>query len=121
MQQSKRHSLYETITSTTVGFIVAFLLNLWILPWFMKVTPTHSQNFGMVVVFTIVSVIRGYGMRRFFNWLGWKKRATISYLLEKDQKFLLWLRDMLVFVHNTDPRQEYIQRLEKLAKNQESQ
>ena len=66
--QKKTHSLLETCISTAIGFGVAFVANATILPLF-GFTPTLSQNFWITVFFTVVSVIRGYFVRRLFNWL----------------------------------------------------
>lgn len=68
MNQKARHSFLEACLSTAIGFIVAFLANLVILPTF-GFMPSFSQNLYMTIFFTLVSVIRGYWVRRLFNWL----------------------------------------------------
>lgn len=68
MSQLKRHSALEVCISTGIGFVVAFTANLIILPPF-GFTPTFTQNLFLTIFFTIVSVIRGYAVRRLFNWL----------------------------------------------------
>lgn len=66
--QSKRWSLFETIASIVIGFMVAYIANLVVLPLFgYKVTLTDS--FWIAMAFTGVSVIRGYCVRRLFNWI----------------------------------------------------
>lgn len=65
--QTKRWSIIETITSTVVGFIISYLLNMLIVPWLFDVHPSAGQNITMVAIFTIASLIRGYGLRRLFN------------------------------------------------------
>lgn len=70
--QSRRHSALETALSTAIGFVVAFLANLVILPAF-GYTPSFSDNFLITCFFTAVSLVRGYCVRRFFNWLHWKE------------------------------------------------
>jgi len=66
--QKKKHSLLEVCISTAIGFVIAFISNLIILPIF-GFHPTWHQNLWMTVFFTVVSVIRGYYVRRLFNLL----------------------------------------------------
>ena len=66
MDQSRLVSLIETITNTAVGFL--FSLAVW--PFAAAVTGiayTGRQHVGVVFIFTVASVGRGYLIRRFFN------------------------------------------------------
>lgn len=66
--QSRRWSIIETVISTAVGFIVSWLLTAYIVPLLWpSVHPTHSQAAGMTLLFTVASLIRGFGLRRLFN------------------------------------------------------
>lgn len=64
--QSRAESIFEVCVSTAIGFIVAFLANLVILPLF-GFHPSFSQNFWLTVFFTFVSILRGILIRRLFN------------------------------------------------------
>ena len=66
--QRKTHSFLEACISTTIGFIVAFCANLIILPAF-GYTPSFGENIILTCFYTVVSIIRGYFVRRLFNWL----------------------------------------------------
>lgn len=66
--QSKRQSLVEAWINVLVGFSVNFVANLAILPHF-GYTPTLLDNLYIGLLFTVVSVGRSYGLRRFFNWI----------------------------------------------------
>lgn len=66
--QKKKHSLLEACIGTAIGYSIAFVTNLLVLPLF-GYTPTLSDNFWITNVFTAISVIRGYYVRRLFNWL----------------------------------------------------
>ncbi len=69
MTQTRKGSLIETMTNIVVGYWINFLGNWFILPMFgLKVT--FSQNIQIGLLFTIISVARSYGLRRFYNWLG---------------------------------------------------
>ena len=64
--QSRRHSLYETLISTVVGFVVSSAL-LAFLSWRDDLPFSLWRNLEWTFWFTIASIIRGYGLRRFFN------------------------------------------------------
>ena len=64
--QSKKQSLIESLTSTTIGIIIGILLNLTILPTF-GYPVSLSDSLWISVIFTIVSIIRSYIIRRWFN------------------------------------------------------
>jgi len=60
--------MIETLTSVGVGFVISFFIYWLILPA-MGYPVSGGQAFGITAVFTVVSVIRGYVMRRVFEWL----------------------------------------------------
>lgn len=65
--QTKLGSFYEVMINVGIGFILSYFLNLIVLPVFGHGTPSLLNNLGMTIVFTVVSVIRGYVIRRWFN------------------------------------------------------
>ena len=64
--QTKRQSAIESLTSTTIGIIIGIVLNVTILPIF-GYPVSLSDSLWISVIFTAVSVIRGYVVRRWFN------------------------------------------------------
>ncbi len=64
--QTKRHSLIEAITNTAVGFIISLLSTFIIFP-IVGVESTGTKNIIITLFFTIISIIRGYILRRIFN------------------------------------------------------
>jgi hypothetical protein len=66
MSQTRLGSWVETITNTVVGFIINYVANLLILPFFVT-GLTYSGAFWMGIIFTVISVVRSYLMRRGFN------------------------------------------------------
>jgi len=64
--QPKKHSLIESITNTLVGFIISLLVQLIIYP-VLDIEVKFHQNIIITVVFTVVSIVRGYVIRRYFN------------------------------------------------------
>lgn len=67
--QSRRASAVEVATSTAIGFTVAVVAQKIILPLFGLYAST-GEHLGIAVLFTIVSIVRGYAVRRLFNALG---------------------------------------------------
>jgi hypothetical protein len=66
--QKRRHSLLEACLGTAIGYIIAFVLNYTVLRlWGFK--PNITDTFWITNIFTIASVLRGYYVRRLFNWL----------------------------------------------------
>jgi hypothetical protein len=65
--QTKLSSLIEAVVSTAIGFIVSMLtLQLIVNPlWGLQLSVL--DNFGITCLFTAISVVRQYVMRRYFN------------------------------------------------------
>lgn len=66
MTQSRIMSAIESVTNVVVGYGVAVATQAAIFPWF-GLTATLRQNMAMGAVFTVVSLVRSYALRRFFN------------------------------------------------------
>ena len=64
--QSKKDSLIESLTSTTIGWLIGVILNLTVLPLF-DYNITVVDSLLVSLIFTAVSVARGYLIRRYFN------------------------------------------------------
>lgn len=66
--QNRKSSIIETIVSTEVGFLISLLLVNTVLPLF-GFNPTPSESVDIALIFTLASLLRGYGIRRLFNYL----------------------------------------------------
>lgn len=66
MKQSKRQSMYETIISTMIGFVVSLISVVVIFPVF-DIHTSFGTDFVITVYFTVISIVRGYFVRRYFN------------------------------------------------------
>jgi hypothetical protein len=66
MKQTKLNSFIESCSNVGSGFIVALLATYYIFP-LLGVEITFAQNFQIVSIMTIVSIVRVYIIRRFFN------------------------------------------------------
>ena len=70
--QSKKMSLIETLSSVIIGYIISIIAQLTIFPIY-DINISFSENLTIGLFFTVVSIIRGYYVRRFFNWIKIKK------------------------------------------------
>jgi ABC-type uncharacterized transport system permease subunit len=64
--QSKKYSVFESITNVVFGLIISFLIQLWVYP-FLNIKVTLNQNIFITIIFFIASFLRGYVIRRIFN------------------------------------------------------
>ncbi len=69
MTQSRRMSLVEAVANVALGYGVAVLAQLAVFPLF-GLHPSISDNLAIGAVFTVVSLLRSYAVRRMFNAIG---------------------------------------------------
>jgi hypothetical protein len=67
MSQTKLGSFAESWANIGVGFAINFIANLYILPAFGFASLTPGKNFAIGLLYTVISLMRSYGMRRVFN------------------------------------------------------
>lgn len=59
-------SVIEAVASAASGFVVSWLLTWWALP-FWGFQPTAGQSAGIVLMFFVASVLRGFVIREVFR------------------------------------------------------
>lgn len=64
--QTRIESFVETLVNTAVAFLISMTVNAVVFPMY-GFHATASQNAQIVLIFTVVSVVRNYIIRRFFN------------------------------------------------------
>lgn len=70
MPQTRLASWVEAWANIIVGFGINYAANLVVLPLFgFGVSPSVAFHIGLV--FTAISLVRAYCMRRLFNWIQW--------------------------------------------------
>lgn len=67
--QSRMMSFVEAVTNVVVGFGLAVLTQVLVFPTF-EIAVTFDQHVAIAVIFTMVSLVRGYVLRRCFQQLG---------------------------------------------------
>jgi hypothetical protein len=66
MNQTRIGSLIEAVFNTCIGFSINYTANLFIFPLFgFHITP--GANFVLGMIYTVISVVRSYCIRRWFN------------------------------------------------------
>ena len=70
--QTKKQSAFESVINIVIGLITSFLIQLVIYP-LLNIPVSLNQNIIITVVFFIASFMRGYFVRRYFNYKHNKK------------------------------------------------
>lgn len=66
--QSKLGSLVESVVNIIIGFVINVTAQHLVFPLF-GIHILFSQNLGIAVIFTVISLTRSYVLRRIFNKL----------------------------------------------------
>ena len=90
MTQSRIDSVMEITVNTAIGLAIATAANAVVLPAVLGVRMTGSQNVLIAGIFTVISLVRSYAIRRAFNgrspWMWvrarWQRRpaARVTYM-----------------------------------------
>jgi high-affinity Fe2+/Pb2+ permease len=64
--QNKKQSLIEAISGTIIGLVFSFVIQIIIYPA-LDIEVSIGQNLLITSIFFIVSIVRGYLVRRLFN------------------------------------------------------
>ena len=77
MKQSRLMSLVESLANVLVGYVVAVATQMAVFPLFgLAVTVTENLLIGLI--FTAVSIVRSYALRRGFEALRVRQSAMAS-------------------------------------------
>lgn len=66
-RQSKLESAIETFFNIGSGFILSFLMWIFVVTPLFHIESSVAQSFWITTLFTITSVLRSYVWRRYFN------------------------------------------------------
>lgn len=67
MAQSVKRSWKEAWSNIFIGFAINFVANIMILPLFGFTSLTLEKNFVLGIVYTGISLLRTFCIRRWFN------------------------------------------------------
>ncbi len=77
MKQSRLMSMVESLANVLVGYVVAVVMQMAVFPLFgLAVTVTENLLIGLI--FTAVSIVRSYALRRGFEALRVRQSAIDS-------------------------------------------
>lgn len=68
MSQSRLGSFIEANANTFAGFVGSMAIWSWLVDPLYGFHSSFLDNLGITMIFTIWSIIRGYCIRRYFNW-----------------------------------------------------
>lgn len=74
--QSKRISLVEQLFNVGSGVALALIVGQIVYP-LVGYAVTVRDNLILTIIFTLVSIVRGYVWRRVFNWLHQRKAGWV--------------------------------------------
>ena len=77
MKQSRLMSLVESLANVLVGYFVAVATQMMVFPLF-GLAVTVSDNLLIGLIFTAVSIVRSYALRRGFEALRVRQSARAS-------------------------------------------
>lgn len=81
--QSKTQSLIETLVNILIGYITAIAAQVIVFPWF-GIETSFDDNIKIGIIFTAVSIVRSYTIRRLFNRIHvWQARQEQRKLASK--------------------------------------
>nr|WP_313415695.1 hypothetical protein [Brevundimonas diminuta] len=66
MKQSRTMSLVESLTNVAIGYGIAVVTQILVFPLF-GLSTTLADNMAMGAIFTVVSILRSYCLRRVFE------------------------------------------------------
>lgn len=69
MSQSRKLSAAEATVSIAIGLVVSLIANHFVFPLY-GFAPLLRQNLEITAIYTAISFVRSYGVRRLFNFFG---------------------------------------------------
>jgi len=64
-------SMIEAVINVLVGYAVAVLAQVIVLPWILGVEIAFTTNLLIGAIFTVISLVRSYILRRLFTGMKW--------------------------------------------------
>ena len=84
--QSKTESFIESFVNIFSGFVISLLLQIFVVAPLFKLQLSFTQNIAMTLLYTVVSIIRSYLWRRYFNQRLMNKLHAMSESHNKNNK-----------------------------------
>ncbi len=83
MPQKRTTSLIESLLNVGSGALISYLTWRFIIAPGFDLSVSEVENIQITAIFTVISVIRGFIWRRFFNYLEWRKVPHVGAKLNR--------------------------------------
>lgn len=77
MGQSKLASLMEQVINVASGWLLSLFVWVYLIVPMYDMNVQFNENLSIVSIFTLISVIRGFLWRRYFNGLTHRNRGRV--------------------------------------------
>ncbi len=71
--QSKLLSLKESLINVTSGFLISLAVWVWVIIPMFGIISSVQDNLAITGIFTVVSIIRSYVIRRIYNFIQYRQ------------------------------------------------
>lgn len=80
--QSKKKSLFESLSDILIGYIIYLPINFFVLPLFVEGITEYSiwTTLHISLIYTSIAIVRKYSVRRFFNK---KEVSSVNHVEQK--------------------------------------
>ena len=68
MTQPKHHSFFEACFNVSIGWLISVVVGQLVIYPLFDIELTLVENMGATAMFTVVSVVKAYYIRRLANW-----------------------------------------------------
>ena len=65
----------EAVTNTASGLVISFIVYMF-MSYVLGIENTYTDGIVMVSVFTVISVLRNYGIRLIFDFINKRQKKT---------------------------------------------
>jgi len=95
--QTKLASFFEANINLIVSYPITWAAYVWIAPTLLGIQVEHKQAFGLIMMFSVISVIRQFVLRRVFNFFE-KRRIVPEPAISLDHR-----RSQIPITANSEP------------------
>ncbi len=78
MRQSRAQSLAEAVSSVALGYLAAAVVLAWVVAPRYGWAVSTADNLEITAIFTAVSLVKSYLVRRWWEWRGRNSGAWMS-------------------------------------------
>lgn len=68
MSQKKHHSFFEACINVSIGWAISVVVGQLVIYPMFDIELSVVENMGATAMFTVVSVVKAYYIRRLANW-----------------------------------------------------